>query len=446
DEEVDAETNVDFSCFTKLRISKSSFLICNVTTQRPQNSWQYQLRVCQVDNSANISKCIDMKKEQGVYFVPSPMDTYNVCLTKPGMNDSCRYYQAKDIVQPDTPTNINAIYDKPEREYRISYEYNDPEYLAKNLLFQISLRRENVEWPECDSSPSAATGPKCTKTTLNSVNIPERNLASSATYEVRVRVQPNGDFYSGPWSPWSETASFNTGFIKNLPTATGVKTPVMILVVLSFCLCLAGFFIITLFWKSRIKPIVWPEIPNHKITLEKICKKPRERHHITFNPSLFEDIPINKVDDIKAKEHEDDCFSASHKVKNITCSKQDGKGEENRILLDNRGQLPYVDIEALSRFGSVLHNGLVNITVSNGMHSNCLQGTTTLTQNVSSPSCGGFFFNKNEPSNPLTMLSFGLPNYVNEEKPTMSLYREEAYISMSAFKTPGSIVAANAHC
>ncbi|KAE8636515.1 hypothetical protein XENTR_v10003023 [Xenopus tropicalis] len=442
DEEVEAETNVDFSCFTKLYISKSSFLICNLTTQKSHNSWQYQFRVCQVFDCANKTECNNTKKEKGRYSVLSPQEIYNVCLKKAGMNDSCRCFQAKDIVQPDVPTNLKVIYDKPEREYRISYEYENPEYLENNVIFQISLHKENEDWPECDTSPSAIntnTGLKCTKTAQNALNIPEGKLEPSATYEARVRVQPYGDYFSGPWSSWSGTARLNTTFI-NSPD-TGENTLVITLAIISFILCLAGIFIITLCWKSRIKPIVWPEIPNHKNTLEKLCKKPQELHHISFNPSLFEDILINKVDDIKAKEHKEDCFSVSHEVNNKTCAKQGGSGEENHILLDEHGRLPCVDIEALSHFEnqSFLPNSLVN-----GMHISCLQSIPIVTQNVPSHSCGGSSVNKNEPSNPSTIFSFGLPHYSNEEKPTMitikPLRHEEAYISMAAFKTPGSTV------
>ncbi|KAF3828581.1 hypothetical protein GH733_004571 [Mirounga leonina] len=52
----------------------------------------------------------------------------------------------------------------------------------------------------------------------------------------------------------------------------------------------------------RIKPIVWPSLPDHKKTLEQLCKKPKKNLNVSFNPESFLDCQIHKVDGIQARD------------------------------------------------------------------------------------------------------------------------------------------------
>lgn len=52
-------------------------------------------------------------------------------------------------------------------------------------------------------------------------------------------------------------------------------------------------------WKKRIKPVLWPNLPDHKKTLEQLCKKPKKNLNASFNPESFLDCQIHKVDGIQ---------------------------------------------------------------------------------------------------------------------------------------------------
>lgn len=54
-------------------------------------------------------------------------------------------------------------------------------------------------------------------------------------------------------------------------------------------------------WKKRIKPVLWPNLPDHKKTLEQLCKKPKRTLDVSFNPESFLDCQIHKVDGIQAR-------------------------------------------------------------------------------------------------------------------------------------------------
>lgn len=52
----------------------------------------------------------------------------------------------------------------------------------------------------------------------------------------------------------------------------------------------------------RIKPVVWPSLPDHKKTLEQLCKKPKKNLNVSFNPESLLDCQIHEVNGIQARE------------------------------------------------------------------------------------------------------------------------------------------------
>ncbi|KAL2294195.1 hypothetical protein Nmel_007919 [Mimus melanotis] len=75
----------------------------------------------------------------------------------------------------------------------------------------------------------------------------------------------------------------------------------VILSILGFMLSVAMIALIIVFWENRIKPAVWPNLPDHKKTLEQLCKKPKNNFDISFNPESFGYVHIHKVDGLWAK-------------------------------------------------------------------------------------------------------------------------------------------------
>ncbi|XP_010282545.1 PREDICTED: interleukin-7 receptor subunit alpha-like [Phaethon lepturus] len=75
----------------------------------------------------------------------------------------------------------------------------------------------------------------------------------------------------------------------------------VILSILGFMLSIVTIVLIVTFWENRIKPAVWPNLPDHKKTLEQLCKKPKNNFDISFNAESFGYVHIHKVDGILAK-------------------------------------------------------------------------------------------------------------------------------------------------
>ena len=127
----------------------------------------------------------------------------------------------------------------------------------------------------------------------------QRKLQPNAMYEIKVRSIPNTNYFEGFWSDWSPSFHFRTPETKS----TGEVDPVLLTIsILSFFSVALMVILACVLWKKRIKPIVWPSLPDHKKTLEQLCKKPKKNLNVSFNPESFLDCQIHKVDGIQARD------------------------------------------------------------------------------------------------------------------------------------------------
>ncbi|KFO85120.1 Interleukin-7 receptor subunit alpha, partial [Buceros rhinoceros silvestris] len=192
-------------------------------------------------------------------------------------------------VKPEVPFNINITYQKEANEYLI--HYNTPhswkKYLKDKLIHQIAYRQEEGTWKTIESP-------------YLQIKLLGKNLKHDASYEVKVRSQPNGDYFKGTWSEWSTSKSFRTA--KEQHSTESYSSVVMVILsILGLMLFLVMIILFITFWENRIKPAVWPNLPDHKKTLEQLCKKPKNNFDISFNPESFGYVHIHKVDGIQAK-------------------------------------------------------------------------------------------------------------------------------------------------
>ncbi|XP_071991032.1 interleukin-7 receptor subunit alpha isoform X2 [Engystomops pustulosus] len=243
-------------------------------------------------------------REGGHFAFALFLETYNVCIvwgrSKP---TQCKDFDVTKIVIPDSPNNVTCSYSADSKEYvfTIAVPYKGNDYLLGKMNHELVLRKEGRSWPDCkDETYTSGDHKMCFKNIKDNLYVSKRNLEYSTRYEARARSLPVGGYYDGTWSPWSAVTTFQTeeeeadeGYVAyTLPVALSISLTLFLLVFV---------IIIAVFWKSRIKPILWPEIPDHKKTLEKLCNKPKQNLHISFNPAYYEITPIHKIDYIKAQ-------------------------------------------------------------------------------------------------------------------------------------------------
>ncbi|NWS72084.1 IL7RA protein, partial [Crotophaga sulcirostris] len=285
----DEPDNFDIDCFSQLDFKDSySSLTCNFTELPPHNT-NYTVALCTKEDSNYV--CFNMEKQEDAYFLQFTdiLSKKAICMDSETKRRVCRNLVITDIVKPEVPFSINITYQKEANEYLIHYStpHSLKKYLKDKLIHQIAYRLEEGTWKTIESS-------------FLQVKLLGKNLENDASYEVKVRSQPNGDFFKGTWSQWSASKSFRTAREQD-STESYSSVVLLVLSILGFMLSIVMIVLIGTFWENRIKPAVWPNLSDHKKTLEQLCKQPKNNFDISFNPESFGYVHIHKVDGIRAK-------------------------------------------------------------------------------------------------------------------------------------------------
>ncbi|NXP08007.1 IL7RA protein, partial [Thinocorus orbignyianus] len=285
----DEPDNFDINCFSQLEFKDSySSLTCNFTELPPHNT-NNTLALCTKEDGDYL--CFNMEKQEDVYFLQFTdiLSNKDICMNSETTRRVCRSLVVTDIVKPEVPFDINITYQKEANEYLIHYStpHSWKKYLKDKLIHQIAFRQKESAW-------------KTIKSPYLQVKLLGKNLENDASYEVKVRSQPNGDYFKGMWSEWSASKSFRTAREQH-STETYNSVVVVVLSILGFVLAVVMIALVVIFWENRIKPAVWPNLPDHKKTLEQLCKKPKNNFDISFNAESFGYVHIHRVDGIQAK-------------------------------------------------------------------------------------------------------------------------------------------------
>ncbi|XP_078062642.1 interleukin-7 receptor subunit alpha [Mustelus asterias] len=182
--------------------------------------------------------------------------------------------------------------------------------LTKNLLHQISYRSPESEW-------------QLLNVTVCSVRLLMKHLIPNSKYMVRIRSIPGHNYFRGIWSDWSQTVNFKTPSSAST-LSTGVKVTISLLILLFFFL----FGLSALLWENRIKPHIWPKVPNPKCALERIYMKHGKVGEVSFNPYTFLDVMVSRVDMIQIKGAQ-----MCHRNLSAVCEAAEGNSNIERELL-----------------------------------------------------------------------------------------------------------------
>ncbi|XP_056402610.1 interleukin-7 receptor subunit alpha isoform X2 [Hyla sarda] len=403
----DNDIKPDFDCYSKIRISKVR-LLCNVTKFPPGmvNNITFTVQ--------NLNRKNEKWSENKHFEFHLILGEYKVCIDWK-KSHYCKNINVKNIAIPDSPYDVTITYNR----YLMEYELNifltydiESEYLGKRMCHEIVLRKEGMPWPDCNEISNIGSYKVYFKTTERDLHIPKRNLEYSTKYEARVRSIPTGGFYDGFWSPWSPITTFWT---EQEPVTDTEYVNNTISIALSIGFSVFLFFIVILiavFWEKKIKPLVWPEIPDKK-TLEKFLNKPNQNLPLSFNPDYSEILPINIIDYMKAREIPEDNHEISmtdsliekpsiHPFHFNLSPPEGSRGFPANT--NNSGQCKGIGDDGGDRSENPIISG--DVTLLSGDGSN---GTTSVAVK--------------HPENGLRRLCW-----------------EDIYIAMSAFKTPSSAV------
>lgn len=288
----DAELDdYSFSCYSQLEVNGSQHLLNCAFDDPDVNSTNLELEIC--DALVDV-RCLTFHKLQEVYLLKTSkfllIGDSTICVKLRRKIVTCKKIKIISIVKPEAPFDLRVIYRKEANDFVVTFNTS---HLRKNyvkkLIHEVAYRQEkneNDDWMHVNLSS--------TKLILL-----QRKLQPDAMYEIKVRSIPNADYFRGFWSEWSPSFHFKTPETKG----SGEMDPVLLIVSMLSFFCVALMVILAcVLWKKRIKPIIWPSLPDHKKTLEQLCKKPKKNLHVSFNPESFLDCQIHKVDGIQARD------------------------------------------------------------------------------------------------------------------------------------------------
>ncbi|XP_008114322.2 interleukin-7 receptor subunit alpha [Anolis carolinensis] len=284
----DAELDSSFDCIVQMPRHLENYLICKVTAMELfLNEADIRFTVNAKDKCKTDSQLV-MNYSMEASELHSPIQ---VCLEMNQQCRDCKKVTGIKIIKPEAPFNLKITYLEKANEYLVDFSsrHGPKTYLSGKLMHELAYRQESTPWTNIESQ-------------YTPLKILGKKLQPGSRYEMRVRSKPHGGYFEGTWSEWSSSEYQKT------PDQTYDNTTIVVMgSILIFLLLFLLISLIQIFWKSRIKPIVWPTLPTHEEALEKLCKKLRKHSDASFfNPENLGYVDIHKVDSLQAKPKLDD--------------------------------------------------------------------------------------------------------------------------------------------
>uniref|UniRef100_A0A8D2B5G3 Interleukin-7 receptor subunit alpha n=1 Tax=Sciurus vulgaris TaxID=55149 RepID=A0A8D2B5G3_SCIVU len=279
-----------FSCYSQLEVDGPLHSLTCAFDDPDINSTNLKFEIC---HSLVGTDCLNLNKLQDIYFIKTKkfllIGDSDICVKLGEKNLICQKVDIVTIVKPEAPFDIEVIYREEANDFVVTFNTSHLQKKYVNqLMHDIAYRQEKDEkdWMHVNSSN--------TKLTLL-----QRKLQPDAMYEIKVRSIPYSEYFQGFWSEWSPSSHFRTPEINR----AGEMNPVLLTIsIVSFISVVLLVILACVLWEKRIKPMVWPSLPDHKKTLEQLCKKPKKNLNVSFNPESFLDCQIHEVDGIQSRD------------------------------------------------------------------------------------------------------------------------------------------------
>ncbi|XP_041110702.1 interleukin-7 receptor subunit alpha-like isoform X2 [Polyodon spathula] len=284
-------------CLSHLSRQLKQFLVCNLMDDfNGEISYNSTVQVC--GEFVKFKGCMNMTMDNhdNRYVLNTneflPVSTYEV---RTFTTTSNRYFSQainlRHIIKPMAPYNVNASYSEKQHASYITFAspysvLTSNDYLTEKLVHSVAFRIQNSgQW-------------EYQNITYQPLKIEGKYLKPDLIYEVKCRSIPNGEYFKGYWSDWSNVATFKTPAVHTNPDKSvllyTLSPAILILLLIIFAIAFVR-------WKENIVSCIWPSIPNPKNTLEQMYKKQGQGHNASFNPETFGDHNIHMVNGMEEK-------------------------------------------------------------------------------------------------------------------------------------------------
>lgn len=279
-----------FWCQSQLEVDGNQHSLTCAFNDSDLNTTNLEFEIC---GALLRVKCLTLNKMQEIYFIKttefSLIGGSTICVKLGKKNLICKHMDVTRIVKAEAPFDLQVVYRREANDFLVTFNTS---HLEKKYLKK--LKHDVAYRPERGDSNWTHVYLFNTRTTIL-----QRKLRPKAVYEIKVRSIPHHDYFKGFWSEWSPSSTFETPELRNQGGWDPVLPTVIVLSLFSMVLLVILAHVL---WKKRIKPVVWPSLPDHKKTLEQLCKKPKKNLNVSFNPESFLDCQIHEVNGIQARD------------------------------------------------------------------------------------------------------------------------------------------------
>ncbi|KAJ8287089.1 hypothetical protein GJAV_G00047530 [Gymnothorax javanicus] len=190
----DGDPAVD--CSSNIYVRHQNTLTCQLDIEDAADVASVTL--CPIRNNATCMRG-ELKEHKIIFQNLDVIKTYKLNIQFANGETFNENYHLRTIVKPTAPWIINATFvEKSEIvPVFIGTDYPAPDYLAGNLIFELLIT-------------SAENTTLRRQVPYSPVYIEGSHLRNNTNYSVRVRARPNGDYFKGSWSEWSQPVCFQT--------------------------------------------------------------------------------------------------------------------------------------------------------------------------------------------------------------------------------------------
>ncbi|XP_028829694.1 interleukin-7 receptor subunit alpha isoform X2 [Denticeps clupeoides] len=309
----DGDAEIPWTCFSEVTFENTS-LTCTVDEEI-------------ADDITNITLCLvsggsckngSLRNDDFTINDLRLLQEYNLTVQLKQGESWSQIIDNRKIVNAPTPRIVNMTYynDLGTAYFTVECKHD---YL-QSFKYEVELWTENIvkTW---------------TLTSMPLTIVPER-LTDGSVYNVKVRVKPRG-YFAGSWSQWSPWANFTTKTVslsREEENAGFSLYPVVIIIVI---ILLLVAILVALFWKKELRGYILPKVPHPKATLVQM-QKFNKGFSVSFNPEVYNDIHIHKLDNNEQRQHP--CEPSSGTMAH--CLTQPGQETSTRLLSELEHTLP----------------------------------------------------------------------------------------------------------
>ncbi|XP_061647257.1 interleukin-7 receptor subunit alpha [Phyllopteryx taeniolatus] len=282
--EGDPDLEARISCLSHITTAECSFT-CKLTGSRSEDDEDEDdgvesMTVCFTKMFEKQLRCLRVSGDSVTSAELRPLARLNLTIRMKRGATVRKTLQLKKIVKPRSPEvwNVTVKHESNQAVFHIRTPYQNDYLKVENQLFQLLIWNSRKKMVLNVSASDRMA-------------IDKDHLQKNLKYQVKVRAIPLIS-QGGSWSEWSNALTFSISDVQaqNQERENVTRKLVACLVSLVVLTSILGVF-----WKKKIFPYMWPDIPHPNPPLVHNCKPNKVALLLNLKPEEFSALKIYPV-------------------------------------------------------------------------------------------------------------------------------------------------------